>query len=91
MLFLRATVVYILAPVFYGLGTFSVKLMVALINSVIAIRPFTQGSNDLLGSLEVIVGLAMMIYGSKYVWQEMVASQEKQKVQETKNSVATDE
>lgn len=91
MLFLRATVVYILAPVFYGLGAFSVKLIVALLNSITAIRPLTQGSNDVLGSLEVIMGLAMMIYGSKYVWKEMVASQEKQKVQEIENSVAIDE
>lgn len=91
MLFLRVIVVYILAPVFYGLGAFSVKLMVALLNSVSAIQPLNQGSNDLLASLEVIMGLAMMIYGSKYVWQEMVASQEKQKVQESKNSVAIDE
>ena len=39
-----------------------------------------QGLSDLLDSLEVIVGLTMMIYGSRYVWNKMVANQEKQKV-----------
>ena len=83
MFFGQAIVIYILAPIFYGLGCFSVKFLVMLINSIIIVGSLSQRLNDAFGLLEVIVGLAVMIYGSRYLWREMKSDQKQKSTEET--------
>ena len=83
MFFWQALVIYILAPVFYGLGCFSVKLLVMLINSIITVGSLSQRLNDALGLLEVIVGFAVMIYGSRYLWKEMKNDQKQKSTEDS--------
>ena len=75
MFFLKLTIVFILAPVFYGLGAFSVKIFAMLISATTGISLLNQKMNSVFGLIELIVGMILMIYGSKYLWREITRDQ----------------